>query len=219
MMQIEVAGAAIPAMTSESIEIQTKFPIRVLNPTRIDAALIPHNISRSAGDGILRFDCTIQLLQFNLHHWEVPTFWSLFRLTVFRSASLMLDFRRNPSKTFLVTNSSNPSSSGLYLRRTSIQAHRAIEESKSLLEVSHTYGKQRICGADLRVIGHGNITMGKHMSCSDGLYRDERCLTKVGTDGIPPRMISEVMDSLDQDQLTDCIAVSLYRTTRYHPVG
>jgi hypothetical protein len=54
------------------IEIKTKVLIMVANLTRIDAALISHNISRYAGDGIPQFDCSIHSLQFDLRHWNVP---------------------------------------------------------------------------------------------------------------------------------------------------
>jgi hypothetical protein len=85
----------------QCIEIKTKFLIMVANLTRIDAALISHNISRYAGVGIPQFDCITHSLQFDLRHWEAPPSRSLFRVTMFRSASLTPDFQPNPSTTLL----------------------------------------------------------------------------------------------------------------------
>jgi hypothetical protein len=73
----------------------------VANLTRIDAALISHNISRYAGDGIPQFDCIIHSPQFDLRHWETPPSRSLCRVTIFQSASLTPDIHPNPSTTFL----------------------------------------------------------------------------------------------------------------------
>jgi hypothetical protein len=73
-----VEEATPPDLAGEPIDIKIKFVILMTNLKRIEAALISRNISRYAGDGVPRFDCSIPSLQFDLRHWEAPTSRSLF---------------------------------------------------------------------------------------------------------------------------------------------